>query len=200
MVYLLGIISLQGNLMHLHLEGEFSHRLLYVIRKSKLLHTVASKVNESISSQKYRIACQFSLFLRYDLQIMYHPVERSNFQESYREVLFSPSFPLQTCISHLLFAPLLSFSHPNRDFAVTRFELGWLYFRYIFKRTWIDLSQLVYPLPLEIIFLAQWWTYENIELFIFEETLAEGFWKRKFPLTSMGDTYKEVLSHTLNMN
>lgn len=126
MVYILGIISLQGNLMHLHLEGEFSHRLLYVIRQLMLLHMPkVSKVNESISNQKYRIiTCQFSFFLRYDLQIMYHPVERSNFQESYREVLFSPSFPLQTCTGHLLFAPLLSFSHPNRDFAVIRFELG----------------------------------------------------------------------------
>lgn len=130
MVYLLGIISLQGNLIHLHLEGEFSHRLFYVIRKSMLLHTpLVSKVNESISNQKYRIiTCQFSFFLRYDLQIMYHPVKRSNFQESYRQLLFSPSFPLQTWTSHLLFAPLLSFSHPNRDFAVTRFELGWLFF------------------------------------------------------------------------
>lgn len=64
MVYILGIISLQGNLMHLHLEGEFSHRLLYVIRQLMLLHMPkVSKVNESISNQKYRIiTCQFSFF------------------------------------------------------------------------------------------------------------------------------------------
>ena len=121
----------------------------------------------------------------------------SNVIERYCSVLpFLYRLVLVICyLLHCFHSPILTGILQSQD-------LSWAdcTSRYIFKRTWIDLSQLVYPLPLEILFLAQWWTYENTELFIFEETLAEGFWKRKFPRTSMGDTYKEVLSHTLNMN